>query len=226
MTEKMDIPIDCHETNIPWLWLFVSEQKQIAMMADEKSPTRISHRLFATSCSEMRIFMENYLKLVRQAKCGDVDAFARLYAGIYEDMYRFALYTLRNASDAEDAVSDAVTDAFALIRKLRSEDAFKSWIFRLLSNKCKDKLREYAGRNETGIEDMEEIAFDSGPEMTECIQVRKLFFELADEERLIISMHQFAGYTSREISEILHMNENTVRSKESRALRKMKQQLQ
>ena len=170
--------------------------------------------------------MENYLKLVRQAKCGDVDAFARLYAGIYEDMYRFALYTLRNASDAEDTVSDAVTDAFALIRKLRSEDVFKSWIFRILSNKCKDKLREYAGRKETGIEDTEEIAFDSGPEMTECIQVRKLFFELADEERLIISMHQFAGYTSREISEILHMNENTVRSKESRALRKMKQQLQ
>ena len=35
----------------------VSGQKQIAMMADEKSPTRISHRLFATSCSEMEINM-------------------------------------------------------------------------------------------------------------------------------------------------------------------------
>lgn len=170
--------------------------------------------------------MENYLKLVRQAKRGDVDAFAELYAGIYKDMYRFALYTLRNASDAEDAVSDAVTDAFASIKKLRSEDAFKSWIFRILSNKCKDKLREYAGKNETVIEDTEAIVVDSGPEMTECIQIRKLFLELADEERLIISMHQFAGYTSREISEILHMNENTVRSKESRALRKMEQQLQ
>lgn len=170
--------------------------------------------------------MENYLKLVWRAKRGDVDAFAQLYAGIYEDMYRFALYTLRNASDAEDAVSDAVTDAFASVKKLRSEEAFKSWIFRILSNKCKDKLREYAGKNEIGIEDTEEIACDSGPEMTECIQIRKLFFELADEERLIISLHQFAGYTSREIAEILHMNENTVRSKESRALKKMEQQLQ
>ena len=107
--------------------------------------------------------MENYLKLVWRAKRGDVDAFAQLYAGIYEDMYRFALYTLRNASDAEDAVSDAVTDAFASVKKLRSEEAFKSWIFRILSNKCKDKLREYAGKNETGIEDTEEIACDSGP---------------------------------------------------------------
>ena len=37
--------------------LFVSEQKQIAMMADEKSPARISHRRFATSCLEVRIIM-------------------------------------------------------------------------------------------------------------------------------------------------------------------------
>ena len=42
--------------------LFVSEQKQIAMLADEKTPTRISHRLFATSCSEMRIIMSNIIK--------------------------------------------------------------------------------------------------------------------------------------------------------------------
>ena len=40
--------------------LFVSERKQIAFMADEKSPTRISHRLFATSRSETRISMETY----------------------------------------------------------------------------------------------------------------------------------------------------------------------
>ena len=67
--------------------------------------------------------MENYIKLVRRAKRGDIDAFAELYAGIYENMYRFALYTLRNTNDAEDAVSDAVTDAFASIRKLRSFSA-------------------------------------------------------------------------------------------------------
>ena len=37
--------------------LFVFERKQIAMIADEKSPTRISHRIFATSRSEMGINM-------------------------------------------------------------------------------------------------------------------------------------------------------------------------
>ena len=35
-------------------WLFVSERKQIALMADEKPPARLSHRLFAINRSEMR----------------------------------------------------------------------------------------------------------------------------------------------------------------------------
>ena len=39
--------------------LFVSERKQIALMAEEKSPVRISLRLFAINRSEMRISMKN-----------------------------------------------------------------------------------------------------------------------------------------------------------------------
>ncbi len=171
------------------------------------------------NCTEMRRVMENYLQRVKKAKQGDTEAFASLYAEIYENMYRFALYTLRNTADAEDVVSEAVMDAFASISKLRSEDAFKSWIFQILSNKCKDKLREYT-RKPVELEDsMEDFHRVAGIE-EEAI-VRKSFFELPDEERLIIGMHLFCGYKSREIAEILHMNENTVRSKESRGLKKL-----
>ena len=79
--------------------------------------------------------MENYLKLVKKAKEGNADAFAKLYEEIYQNMYRFALYTLRNTEDAEDVVSEAVMEAFSSIGKLRAEEAFKSWMFRILSNK-------------------------------------------------------------------------------------------
>ena len=42
--------------------LFVSERKQIAMIADEKSPARISHRqLYDKVAPEMRIIMKNIL---------------------------------------------------------------------------------------------------------------------------------------------------------------------
>ena len=168
--------------------------------------------------------MESYLQKVKRAKRGDADAFAELYAEVYESMYRFALYTLRNTCDAEDAVSEAVMDAFASVGKLRTEEAFKGWIFRILANKCKDKLREYSRKNEELREELPQEEPET--DVAERMLIRSCFFELSDEERLIISMHQFAGYTSREIAEILHRNENTVRSKESRGLKKLADKLE
>lgn len=163
--------------------------------------------------------MEIDLQLVKRAKAGDAEAFAGLYSNIYQDLYRFALYTLRNQTDAEDAVSEAVADAFASIHKLRAEEAFCSWMFRILSNKCKDRLKEYT-RKHVEWEDVEGELFCE-EEWTQSLYVRKLFMELADDERMIISMHVFGGYTSREIARLLHMNANTVRTRESRALKKL-----
>lgn len=178
--------------------------------------------------------MDEHIKLVRQAKKGSVDAFAKLYEEIYEDMYKFALYTLRNTYDAEDVVSEAVTSAFASIKKLRLDEAFKGWIFRILSNKCNEKLKEYTKRNskEEGqtVSEMEEMQIFSGGTMkddiAERVSMQGLFWELAEEECMIIGMHLFGGYKTKEIAEILHMNENTVRSKESRALKKLAEKLE
>lgn len=163
--------------------------------------------------------MENSLQLVNEAKKGNTEAFAQLYQLVYQDLYRFALYTLRNSTDAEDAVSDTVVDAFASIRKLRSAAAFRAWIFRILSNKCKNKLREYTRKQIEWKEEIDDTAIEEN--FTEGILIRKVFRQLSYEERLIISMHVFGGYTSKEIAKILHKNHNTIRTKESRALRKM-----
>ena len=155
--------------------------------------------------------------LAARARAGDPEAFAELYRQVYQDLYRFALYTLKNPQDAEDAVGDAVADAFASIKKLRDAGAFRPWIFRILSNKCRRKLKEYLRKT---WRLPEEIPWD-GKELFENYAVRSAFFALDSQDRLILSLHLFAGYTSREIGRELNMNENTVRSRESRALKKL-----
>lgn len=165
--------------------------------------------------------MEQELQLVERARAGDTEAFARLYEQVYQDMYRFALYILKDHHDAQDVVSDTVADAFAAMGKLREASAFRGWIFKILTNKCKRKLKEYVDRPGELTEDMPEQTSRRG--MDEHAAVRSLFFSLAEEERIIIAMHLFGGYSSREMASMLHMNENTIRSKESRALKKMAQ---
>lgn len=184
--------------------------------------------------------------LVKRAKRGDVDAFAELYGKIYEKLYRFAFYMLKNAADAEDAVGEAVVDAFAGIRRLKREESFSNWMYQIVTNKCRRKMREYCRRTvsleqqtyeEEGKQLQEQVrevaqhgSMESFTDVWDCTReehmlLRQEFMELAQEERLIIGLHVFFGYKTREIAKLLKMNENTVRSKESRAIQKLAKRL-
>lgn len=163
--------------------------------------------------------MSELQNLVLVAKKGDKDAFAELYQEIYKDLYKFAFYVLKDDHDAQDVVSEAVMDAFTGIGKLKNADAFRGWMFKILSAKCKRKLKSYVQRNRhTPIEDVELPV--SGSE--ESLELKQAFAQLSDEERLIVSLTVFGGYDSAEIGEMLKINRNTVRSKHSRALAKLK----
>lgn len=160
-------------------------------------------------------------ELVKQAKNGDVEAFAGLYEEVYQDLYRFAYYLLGQRQEAEDVVSETVMDAFLGIRSLRREEAFKSWICKILSNKCKKRLKQY----EKNAVTMETPEGNWWPDMEENYELKKAFMELEARDRQIIVMSVFAGFTSKEIARLLHSNTNTIRSRKSRALQKMKDAL-
>lgn len=161
-------------------------------------------------------------ELVRAAKGGDAGAFTELYQEIYRDMYHFAYYMLRHPEDAKDAVGDAVMDAWASIGTLKKEEAFKSWIFAILSNKCGAKRREYANRPGELTETLADtLQAAEGVTTPEHLLLREEFLKLEETDRLIIGLHLFAGYKTRELAEALHMNANTVRSRESRALKRL-----
>lgn len=149
----------------------------------------------------------------------DAAAFTELYKGVYKDLYRFALCTMRHPQDAEDAVSEAVLSAYENVHKLRSDSAFRSWIFTILANVCKKRLLEKARTQTEVLEEGSENEMEDATGLR--AEVRDAFFVLSEEERLIVSLSVFGGYNSTEIGTMLKMNSNTVRSRRSRALEKM-----
>ena len=73
-----------------------------------------------------------------------------------------------------------------------------------------------------GVEEMEDAEDLTVEGKEQTLELKSAFESLSDDERTIISMNVFGGYDSGEISKILKMNRNTVRSKQSRALSKLK----
>ena len=168
-----------------------------------------------------------------QARKGDKDAFIRLYEQVYTDLYRFALYTLQRREDAEDVLGDTVMDAYINIGKLRDAKAFRGWIFRILSNKCKKKIQEYQiTRKQQMAEPDWEDAVDTqlGEKQLQQVLYRQdlqhALAQLSEEERLIISMTAVAGYTTKEVAHHLQKRHSTVRSKYHRGLSKLRTYLE
>ena len=153
-------------------------------------------------------------------KC-DAEGFAAMYSTVYMDMYRFALCMMKSSHDAEDAVSEAVVKAYESISTLRSEEAFKSWIFTILANTSRTKWRRQEREQKKA-----ELSFfteedAAAPEWEKAVDVRNAFAILTEEEQIIVGLSVFGGYTSEEIGEALKKSPSTVRSKMSRALAKM-----
>ena len=164
-------------------------------------------------------------ELVLLAKKKDSRAFARLYEDLYTDLYRYAYYTLKNPHDAEDVVSDAVADAYYGIRGLRKPESFKSWMFAILSAKCKRKLKSYVNKTIPLDDSLSGDMWESSDNLDEKQDVRQALLQLSDRERMVLNLSVVAGFSSAEIGKQLHMNHNTVRSVQSRALAKLKELL-
>ncbi len=162
-------------------------------------------------------------KLASAARDGDASAFSKLYSQCYKELYRYAYFCLGSAEDAEDTVMEAVADAFQGMHGLRDPERFKSWIFRILHNKVKrQKKKRFINRPE----ELDDDQVDPGSgDLFEQVENRDMLLALSEltfEEREIVLLAVVANYPSKDIAEILKMNANTVRSKQQRALLKLR----
>ncbi len=169
------------------------------------------------------------LTLVAKAKAGDADSFTALYEELAPSLYRTALYTLGNQHDAEDAVAETFMEAFHGIKKLRDDGAFAPWMFRILSVRCKRKIKDLIrSRNETDIDEMTQLddGTDIGEAVTQRTDLLKALSGLTAAERQIVALAVIEGYTTKETAKILGLPHGTVSSKLFRTLKKLRAQLE
>ena len=156
----------------------------------------------------------------------DVDVFTRLYSEVMQDLYKLALYFLKNKEDAEDIVGETALDVYRQMGSLRDEKLFRNWIIKILSNKCRMKLKEYALSECEPVENVIELSDSIAERNTQAkaserLELKELLMNLETEERIIVCLSVFEGYKGEEIAEILGLKPATVRSKKQRALAKL-----
>ena len=86
--------------------------------------------------------MTEHLELVKRAKSGDEEAFIRLIESQSDCMYKMAKTILKNEEDVADAMAETVLVCWEKLSTLKENRYVKTWMIRILMNKCYDLLRK------------------------------------------------------------------------------------
>ena len=148
-------------------------------------------------------------RLVRKAQSGDKEAFIALMESHKLSMSRAALAILHNEEDAADAIAETVMEAFAQLHTLRQPKYFKTWLTRALICNCYDILRQR--RRFVPLEDIPEPA--GGEPDDQALDVRESLAALAENDRLVLTLHYLDGLKVKEIAKVLGVKAGAVKSR-------------
>ena len=135
-----------------------------------------------------------------------------LYDEFFPDVQRLAFSYLKNKEDSMDAAQDV------FVKLMRSNVVLipgkeKMWLLKVTANECRDMLR----RSRPTEELPEDMAFEETDR-----EVWELLSGLKPEDRAVIQLYYFDGYSVKEIGQILGITASGVSMRLSRARKKLR----
>jgi RNA polymerase sigma-70 factor (ECF subfamily) len=162
--------------------------------------------------------------LVELAIHGDEEAYAGLMAMAGDRLVAIAYRILRDLDRAEDAVQIALVNAWRDLPTLRDPDRFEAWLTRILVRACYAE----AGRSRRWSARLRVLPLDlaapSDPtaDVIDRDRLDRGFRRLPTDQRAIVVLHHYLGWSQPEIAQALEIPLGTVKSRlfyATRALR-------
>ncbi|MBI2897793.1 MAG: sigma-70 family RNA polymerase sigma factor [Deltaproteobacteria bacterium] len=183
-------------------------------------------------------------RLIERLKSRDETAFNEI-VGLYQSrVYNLVYRMLGSREEAQDVAQEVFITVFKAIHLFRGESKFSTWLYRIATNHCKNRLK-YLGRRavypKTPLDDLSERdqlesasmstsgTVDRPDRLLEGVEVERLLqeamVELDEDHRLLIVLRDIQNLSYQEIAEITQLAEGTVKSRLHRARAALRERL-
>lgn len=144
---------------------------------------------------------------------------------------RYLRYLVRDASEAEDLAQETFIRAYRQQETLRDPAALESWLYRIATHICIDRMRQRARTKahqaDSPAEDLPIIdhvqpspfVIVQQAEMGECVD--QYVATLSDPQKAVLLLHDADGMTDNEIADLLALPLTTVKMRLHRARQKL-----
>ena len=147
------------------------------------------------------------------------EEFTSVYNRLRERATVVAHRVLWNWADAEEAVSDAFTDAFKKWETIRGLPHLDFLILRMTANKAVDEARRRARRSRLALKAWDrDLPDEDSPEgVAERENIRAALQSLSERQRKVVVLRLVAGLSGPEVAEALDVDVGTVKQHLHRA---------
>ena len=162
-------------------------------------------------------------ELIERAKNGDEQAFTEIIVSIESDLYKIARMRLECEDDINEAVQETIIQTFKSLKKIKKPEFFKTWLIKVLINKCNKIYKKLRKNNYVEYNEM----IDKSCNYEDNTNINDLDFlllikSLNYDERISLILYYQENLTTKQISNILKVPESTIRNRISRAKVKLK----
>ncbi len=135
----------------------------------------------------------------------------------YDRYYRLAYSYTHNEADAQDIVQNGAYKAILYSDSLKNAEYVKTWLYRIMLNETLELVKRQKEAS------LEEIIVEAGQEdVYEDIDLQRALNSMSKEDKAVIELRYFEDLKLSEIAKILGENENTIKSRLYRGLKKMR----
>lgn len=161
-----------------------------------------------------------------RAQNGDRAAFGRIVAASQNSVTAIALAIVRDVPTSQDIAQDAFINAWNNLPQLRNTGSFLPWLRQITRNLARDHLRRRASEKRYGgdMDDILAVVADPTPDAPELLSrqheeqiVAELIDELPEETREILLIYYREGQSSKQVAQLLGMQDAAVRKRLQRA---------
>jgi RNA polymerase sigma-70 factor (ECF subfamily) len=169
-------------------------------------------------------------ELMSSCRDGDEAAFEILYRRYEKPIHSFVYRIVVSAADAEDLCQETFFKVVRAKKTYQVSGQFKTWLFRIALNLCRDRIRRMKFRSHESLDDP--VIFQDGQDIqppkgicdpssdptkrAEAEEmkalVRKAFATLPENQRTVIILRQYHALTFLEIAEIMECPIGTAKS--------------
>ncbi len=164
------------------------------------------------------------ISLIKACSAGDNKAFKKIYDKHSPTMYSICLRYMTNEDEAKDALQEGFIKVFKNISSFSFTGSFEGWMKRIFVNSSIELIRKRRKHLDVSELNSNEIKLTAQIPTGEldAEKMMKVVQNLPEGYRTVFNLFVVDGFSHKEISEKLNINENTSKSQ----LFKARKQLQ